>query len=90
MFCLSLSDAGGDHAETGKQTKYKDPNKPLQQWLVRQKRYQGDVQELDRPDCNLNPMDQGQPYFWRTHIVSLRTHVVSLRKGPDRHRSGAK
>jgi len=38
MFCLSLSDAGGDHAETGKQTKYSDPNKPLQQWLVRQKR----------------------------------------------------
>ncbi len=35
MFYLSLSDAGGDYAETGKQTKYSDPNKPFQHWLVR-------------------------------------------------------
>jgi hypothetical protein len=35
MMDLSLSNAGRDYAETGKQTKYSDPNKPFQHWLVR-------------------------------------------------------
>jgi hypothetical protein len=64
---LPRSDAGGDHAETGQQTKDRGPNKPHQHWLVRQKRYQCAGQEIDRPDSNLNPMNRGQPYFFRTH-----------------------
>jgi hypothetical protein len=78
---LSLSNAGRDYAETGQQAKCNGPNKPFQNWSVRQKRRHGTGQEVDCPDCNLNRLNRGRSNFFRTHIVALE-------KSPDRHRGG--
>jgi hypothetical protein len=76
---LSFSNAGRDYAETGQQTKCNGPNKPFQNWSVRQKRHHGAGQEIDRSDCNRNRLNSAQPYFFRTHIVALK-------ENPERHR----
>jgi len=72
MMDLSFSDAGCDYAETGKQTKCNGPNKPFQNWSVRQKRRHGAGQEVDCPDCKLNRLNRGQSYFFSPHIVAFK------------------